>query len=391
VTIIKKSIKKMFIHKGLLIGGFLAFFFLNTLNSAYSNFLPLIKEELLLSYMYSGALMSSYFVGYTIGQIPWGYLADRIGCKKTIPLSVIGVASFTIMFGLSTNAYQAIIFRFLAGLLGAGIFVPGVKLVSSWFSSVERGTALGFFSVGGSIGLIIASLTGPPLATQIGWRGSIVFFGLLGLLFSIVIWSTLQDRISLNISDKKETNNQSIFKSRNFWILALTQFLRLGSNYAFIAWLPILLYEEFGLNILLTSVTLSMFNLAGMISNPVGGFISDRVGEKRVLLISFFILFLGLILFMTGKSFSKIFIAVFILGWFINFIRSPSFTMIPKLYGVNLASKISGVHNTFASMGALVIPFLLGYIRDATLSYNAGWTTLSVLLFFGSIINFFLE
>ncbi len=82
-------------------GGFLALFFLNVLNASYSTVLALIKEDLGLSYTMSGALMSSYFTGYTIGQIPWGALADRYGPKKVMVASILGIASATVLFGAS--------------------------------------------------------------------------------------------------------------------------------------------------------------------------------------------------------------------------------------------------------------------------------------------------
>ncbi|MEM3070549.1 MAG: MFS transporter, partial [Candidatus Bathyarchaeia archaeon] len=82
---------------GILVGGFLSLFILNLLNSAYSPVLILIKEELALTYTLSGALMSSYHVGYTIGQIPWGYIADRYGCRRAMTMSLIGTASAMIL------------------------------------------------------------------------------------------------------------------------------------------------------------------------------------------------------------------------------------------------------------------------------------------------------
>jgi len=385
------SNRRLFRHTSIFVGGFLALCILNILNSAYSTVLSLIKEELALTYTLSGALMSSYFVGYTMGQIPWGYLADRFGSRRTITLSTIGIASSTMLFGLSTSVWQAIASRFLSGLLGAGIFVPSVRLVSSWFSPGERGTALGLLSIGGSIGLIAASWVVPFFGSRLGWRGPIVILGLIGILTSAVIWSTLRDRKDWTSPAEHRQGGAGFLRSGTFWVLALTQFIRLGSNYTFIAWLPLLLQEEFGLSLLSAGVALSLFNFAGMLSNPFGGFVSDRVGEKEVLFISFSVIALDVLLFARLRSFTLIFVAIFILGWFINFIRSPSFTIIPKLYGVDVAGQLSGIHNTFASLGALALPLFLGYVRDVTDSYWMGWTALSALLMLGSMITFFLK
>jgi len=75
------------------------------------------------------------------------------------------------------------------------------------------------------------------------------------------------------------------------------------------------------------------------------------------------------------------------LGWFINFHRSPSFTIIPKLYGPEEAGSLSGVLNTFASLGALAMPFTLGLIRDTTQSYALGWGLVAALSLAAAIVS----
>ncbi|MCK4952356.1 MFS transporter [Candidatus Bathyarchaeota archaeon] len=385
------SYRRLVGYARILVGGFLSISFLFFLNTAYSTLLVLIKEEFILTYTFTGALTSSYFIGYTIGQIPWGYLADRIGGRRVITLSIIGVSSSTILFGFSSSLWQLIVSWFLAGLLGAGVFVPNIKLISSWFSSGERGTALGLLNIGSSTGPIIASWVTPLLATNLGWRSPMSLFGISGIFISIAIWFTLQDKRGSEYQTGSEREKVSFIKSRSFWILALTQFLRLGSNIIFIGWLPLLLQEEYGLSLLLAGTALLLFNFSGMLSNPLGGFFSDRIGEKLIIVLSLLFLAFGVLLFASYKTFPLVFVFVFILGWFVNFIRSPSYAILPKLYGVKVAGSVSGIMNTFASLGALSLPFFIGYIRDVTDSYWIGWVSLSALLMFGTITNLFLR
>jgi nitrate/nitrite transporter NarK len=363
----------------ILVGGFLAFFFLNILNSSYSTVIELIKTELDLTYTMTGALMSSYFVGYTIGQIPWGILADRIGCRKVITISVFGLALSTLLFSISSGFWQVIVARFLSGLLGAGVFVPSVRLVSDWFSSHRRGTALGILSIGGSLGLIVSSWIVPFYSLQMGWRSTIGISSVLGLAAASAIWFTLKDKRVW----KKDVGNvdfKRIFVSKDFWIMAFVQFIRLGSNYTYIAWLPLLLIEEYEVSLVTAGVIYSLFNLSGMISNPVGGIISDSIGERSVLIITFITLGIFTYAFIGLKSHLFMYLWVIAIGWCINFLRSPSFTILPKYYGVEIAGKISGIHNTFAAAGALCFPLLLGLIVDTTSSYFAGWVLLSITL-----------
>lgn len=368
-------------HRRIIVGGFLALATLNLMNSAYSNVLETIKAEMGLSYTQSGALMSAYFVGYMLGQIPWGMLADSRGSRPTITLSVIGVSASTMLFGLSRTVAFAMASRFLSGLLGAGIFVPSVRLVSTWFNSEERGTALGVLNIGGSVGLVAASWAVPLISLDAGWRLTIRSAGAIGVAAGAAVWLLLRDRDDPN---NRGLNLSSLpFRDRDFWLLAFTQFIRLGSYYTLIAWLPLILKEEYGLSIVATSGALSLFNLAGMLANPLGGVVSDRVGKRSVLMASFVLLGLDVLFFAGRLTGLWVYLAVLVLGWFINFVRSPSFTIISDVFGTEAAGSISGVHNTFASLGALVLPYTLGFIRDYTLSYRLGWLSVSVFMFIG--------
>ncbi len=361
---------------GVLAGGFLAFFSLNT---SYSIVMALIKADLALTYTMSGALTSVYFVGYAIGQVPWGSLADRIGSKRVMVASILGIATSTILFSFAQGFWQAALARLVAGLLGAGVFVPGVRLVSGWFPPEERGTALGIFSIGASVGLISSSTLSPYIANIIGWRATIMGIGLLGLTLTAVMWVTLKD----NEAEERtggEGDLRDVLTDRSFWALGAIQMARLGANYVFIAWLPLLLQEEFGMTIVAAGAAFSLFNIAGMVANPLGGIISDRLGEKIVLLVSFAVLAVSSFAFTLVKGGLPMYLVILVMGWFINFVRSPSFALIPRLYGVERAGRISGLQNTFASIGALVLPFLIGYIRDATDSYWAGWIALALIL-----------
>jgi nitrate/nitrite transporter NarK len=81
-----------------------------------------------------------------------------------------------------------------------------------------------------------------------------------------------------------------------------------------------------------------------------------------------------------------ILVASFLLGWLINFVRSPAFTIIPRLFGADTAGSLSGFHNTFASLGALALPLMLGIVKDATASYDIGWFALSTLMILGTVL-----
>jgi ACS family hexuronate transporter-like MFS transporter len=372
-------------HRMVLLGGFLGLATLSVMNASYSYILDSIKAELTLSYTEAGALMSAYFFGYALGQIPWGLLADRYGSGRVMTLSVVGVSFSNLLFGLAGGFSEAAAVRFLGGLLGAGVFVPGVRLVASWFDERERGTALGLLNVGGSLGLIVATWETPFIDLFIGWRLSMMVIGASGLIAAAVMGATLRD--GERAAPAFRGGFLAPLRIPSFWALSFVQFIRLGSYYTFIAWLPLMLKEEYGLGLVMAGAAISLFNLAGMVSNPVGGVLSDRIGEKKVLIVSFGLLAANIWGLLTlGPAGAPIYFVSFMLGWLINFVRSPAFTIIPKLFGVQSAGATSGINNTFASIGALTLPLLLGYVRDVTTSYDAGWMTLSGLILVGAAL-----
>ncbi|MBS7619392.1 MFS transporter [Candidatus Bathyarchaeota archaeon] len=372
-----------------MIGGFTALLFLNLINSSYSTILTLIKKDLSLSYMMSGALTSFYFIGYAAGQIPWGFLTDRYGSRRIMPLSLLGTAIASIVCGWMNDVTQILVARFFAGLLGAGLFVPSVKMISQWYSSDERGAALGVLNIGGSIGLILASLLSPYLSISAGWRGVLVILGIVGALSSGIAYASLKDRVSE--SSRNDYDLLKAFKHSSFWILGFLQFIRLGAYYTFISWFPIFLQEEASLDLVVAGFAFSLFNISGMISNPLGGFFSDKIGEKFVMILSFGILAGFILILIQFKIRSLLYVTIFIIGWFINFVRSPMFTIIPRIYGSSAVGKLSGVQNTFASIGALTLPLMLGYVKDATCSYHLGWAILSILFLIGVVLYLLLE
>jgi len=370
-------------YSGILLGGFTALTILSIMNGGYSYVLDLIKTELKLNYTQSGALMSAYFIGYTLGQLPWGYLADKYGSRRIMTLSTFGVSLATILFGFSGDFTTAVASRFFTGLLGAGLFVPSVKLIAQWFKQSERGTALGILNIGGSVGVIIVTWATPLLASGFGWRTALIIQGIIGGASAPILWYTLRDGAYGNNDIKASA---TVFKQPSFWILSLTQFIRLGSYYTFLAWLPLLLKEDFGLSTVLVGTAMSVLNIAGMISNPMGGVLSDRIGEKPVLAASFLLLAFNVYLFTAGPSGIYLYVATFFLGWLINFTRSPSFTIIPRLFGVQASGSLTGIHNTFASFGALCLPFLLGFVKDTYGGYAIGWVILSALMILSSLL-----
>ncbi len=235
--------------------------------------------------------------------------------------------------------------------------------------------------------MIAAAWIVPLLSVSMSWRGSLKVMGLFGVLSALISFYFLKDREGE--TSRKMNLRDLPLRVPSFWYLSFVQFIRLGAYYTFIAWMPLVLREDYGLSVVATSGAMSLLNFAGILSNPAGGIVADRFGEKRVLMVGFFSLMVFILLFTFGLGNPVLYVLIFLLGWVINFTRSPAFSIIPGLFGAETAGSISGINNTFASLGALVLPFLLGYVRDTTSSYTVGWYAVAGLSLLATVLMYF--
>lgn len=99
----------------------------------------------------AGVLISVYFISYVILQVPIGAISDRIGPRKIISTSCLLLAVGVLWFSYVQNYAEAALSRILIGVGAGGIYIPGIKLIVSWFSSEERATGLGLYSMRGRL------------------------------------------------------------------------------------------------------------------------------------------------------------------------------------------------------------------------------------------------
>src|SRR5690349_8670127 len=83
--------------------------------------IPYIAADYHLSPLAMGIVMSVFFAGYSISQIPGGVLADKFGVRKVATLAMLWWSVFTAATGAAGNLTQMLIIRFVFGL-GEGVF-----------------------------------------------------------------------------------------------------------------------------------------------------------------------------------------------------------------------------------------------------------------------------
>ena len=335
--------------------------------------LPLIRNDLGLSFSEAGMLSAASGLLYASMQIPSGYLADRWGPKRLYVAGVVGTNLMTFTFALIESYPLLLANQAVSGACRALIFAPGLLLMQAQFGDARRSTASGLFIVGGSAFNVLLNLFGPLLVVPLGWRGLLIASA-IGILTSALAYGMLgaaprrSGRAPLRLSELP-----ALIRLRPLQWACGVQFVRHAAVNGWNFWLPTYLIAEKGLSLTSAGILVAISTALTVPSNFIGGYLADQLGRPiMVMSTSFTMVAVSLLLLTHAGSFTAIVAAVGLVGVFIQLSFGPSFAYPVKVIGPRSAGFVSGVSNTCANVGGLISAYGLGAVKDATGAFTIG-------------------
>jgi predicted MFS family arabinose efflux permease len=148
-----------------------------------------IQDELGVTDGELGRIGGLYFaLFYCVLAIPVGWIADRVNRVRLLSVACALWSAATIACGLSANYPQLAVARMAVGVGEAGGVPPSYAIVSDYFPSGKRGTALSIFNLGPPIGMASGIAFGASVAAAYDWRTAFVFVGVVGIVTALVVW-----------------------------------------------------------------------------------------------------------------------------------------------------------------------------------------------------------
>jgi MFS family permease len=233
-------------------------------------------------------LTVSVQLGFITGTFLYALLnlADVFNARRVYFVSALLGAAFNAAFGfLADGLAAAILFRFLTGVTLAGVYPVGMKLVASWFRS-----ALGW-RLGVMVGALTLGTASPHLIQALGvaldWRGLVAAASVLSAAGGLLVLAALADGPFLQHRARFAPAMLSrVFRHPPFRDTALGYFGHMWELYAFWSMVPFVLGAQLagGASLRAGGLSLLAFLIiaAGGLGCSVGGWVSRRVGEKRV-------------------------------------------------------------------------------------------------------------
>jgi MFS family permease len=256
--------------------------------------LPFIRDDFGLDYMQAGLVISAFGVVYGISQLPAGWLADRIGARRLITISIIGVAVTGILTGLSQSYLMLIVFLALMGILGGGYHPAATTMISAIVEPKTRGRAMGFHMVGGSGSYFLVPLIAAALAAAWGWRGTFIAIAIPTIIFGIILHILLRRQTAARktegqtTADYGESPPPTGYLHRLLPILVISTFTQ-AVILSVISFIPLYLVDNFGTGKETAAASIALVYAVGLVAGPMGGYLSDRFGRVVIIGISCFI------------------------------------------------------------------------------------------------------
>lgn len=250
--------------------------------------LPAIKIEFGVDDWVLGFLAGSAFALFyaTLG-VPIALLADRWNRRNLIAVSLTIWSAMTALSALAGNVLQLALARIGVGVGEAGYSPPAHSMIADYYPPEKRSTAMGIFSLGISLGILIAYLGGGWIAQNIGWRQAFLIVGAPGLVLALIFRFTVTEP-PRGLSDGKVDSGEKygviavakfLFRRNSFVHLSVGAGLSSFNAYAVLSFFPSFLVRSHGMSLQEIGVYLGIIiGVSTGIGYVGGGYFADKFG-----------------------------------------------------------------------------------------------------------------
>ncbi len=349
---------------------------------------PFISDEFGLDLPTMSLVLGSFRWGYALFQVPGGWLGDRFGPRRALTSIVIWWSLFTSMTALAWNAVSMSVFRFLFGIGEAGAFPIATRSLSRWMLPSERGYAQGITHAGSRLGAAVTPGLVVAMIAAFGWRMPFYLFGVFGIVWAAVwfFWyrdtpaehswvnqaerELIEKSLGVRTRVTKKIPWKEILSSRTVWLLSLMYACYAWSIAIYLDWLPTYLRDARGLDLKRMGLYASLPLLAATAGDLLGGWLSDRIGEKTgnlnlarrsVAVVGFLVAAAAVVPAVITDS-PELFVVLACIGAFGLETTVGVSWAVPLDIGRDYAGSVSAIMNMFGNLGGAISTTALGFI-----------------------------
>ena len=336
---------------------------------------PILKDELSISPVGLGELLSAFFWTYACAQTLAGWMVDRLNVNWILTAGFIIWSAATALTGGAHAFTMLLALRLLLGLGESVAFPSYSRIIAYNVPEQNRGFANSAVSAGQMLGPGVGILFGGMLLARYGWRPMFVILGLASLLW-LVPWllSMPSSHRARSGCDAPGPAIHELLRQRSLWGSCVGLFSVNYVNYFLIAWLPYFLVRERHFTLREMATLAGIAYIASACCALFSGRLSDRwvsTGASPSLVRKTFtaggLALSGIFLGFASVGGISVCAGALILGViFFAVCASNVWAITQTLAGPAAAGRWTGLQNFVGNMAGVVAPMLTGWILNRT-------------------------
>jgi len=258
--------------------------------------LPFFIEKFGLSFTLAGVLSTVLSLSTSVGQFSFGWLADRVGRRTFVVAGPLAACVFLSLAPLSSS-YARLLLLIVCGGMGVAAFHPCAASLTGAYAGKRKSLAMSVFAAAGSLGFAAGPMLVLWVITTFGAERSYV--AMIPGLITVAVLAVASPKVPACGAAKEEAGASLRGNRRVLVLLWFVAVVRAAVIMGFENFVPVMIRSHGG-SLLSGGTAISLFLLCGSVGGVVGGYISDRVDPRKVLLFSsvapvpLFLAFLGL-------------------------------------------------------------------------------------------------
>jgi MFS transporter, NNP family, nitrate/nitrite transporter len=333
----------------------------------------LIAEDLQLSSGQRGILVALPILSGSLFRIPLGLLSDRWGARR-VGGSMLAFLFVPLAIGwLAADSWPVMIaVGLMLGTAGAS-FAVALPLASAWYPAKRQGLVMGIAAAGNS-GTVITNLIAPRISAYVGWQG---VFGLAMLPLAVVLAVFLLSAREAPPRTARAKPLRDILREPDLWWFCLFYAVTFGGYVGLSSFLPLFLSDQQGLGPASAGLLTAAAAMIGSGARPLGGWLADRVGGRRLLTGSLAVLAVAYALVASGPALRPLAALLMLVMACCGLGNGAVFQLVPLRFRGEVGI-VTGIVGAIGGVGGFFLPMLLGFVRQYGGSFSSGFMLLAL-------------
>mgnify|MGYP001068832098 FL=1 len=346
--------------------------------------MPVLMEAFNLSLTSTGLLMSVFAITGFLLALPAGLIIQRLGLKLTGLVATGCLVIGSVLGALATTSEMLLFSRVVEGVGMGLIAVAAPAAIAMWFPPQKQGTPMGIWATWAPLGSILMFVLAPWMADTFGWQSiwwfsaafALLAFGLVLVFMRMPPGRPTDHQPYRNDGGTNPLDMKAALANRGIWSLAALFGLFNLALTAVSTYLPTFLTTLRGYSMNSAAFTASLPMMAVMIFAPLAGFLSDKIGSRKILFTWPLLAIAVLIPLPFQVSNALIPIMMILNGLIVSAVPTAAFAAAPEIMRKpELAGLGLGVLSLGQSLGMFIGPILFGGLVE-----QVNWTAASLAM-----------